>query len=62
VVPWAIAQIEQRVALKGGRTFMIPGDAKVGWNWSDSKDDPDALRKWSDPARPQRRTRKPSFP
>ena len=62
VVPWAISQIEQSVALKGGRTFMIPGDAKVGWNWSDSSSDPDALRKWSDPARPQRRTRNPSFP
>ena len=62
VVPWAIAQIEQRVALKGGRTFVIPGDAKVGWNWSDSSSDPDALRKWSDTTRPQRRTRNPSFP
>ena len=62
VVPWAIAQIEQQVALKGGRQFMIPGDAKVGWNWSDDKSDPDALHKWSDPTRPQRRTRNPSFP
>ena len=62
VVPWAIAQIEQRVALKGGRTFVIPGDAKVGWNWSDSSSDPDALCKWSDTTRSQRRTRNPSFP
>ena len=62
VVPWAIAQIEQTVTLKGGRQFMIPGEGKVGWNWSDDKSNPDALRKWSDPARPQRRTRKPSFP
>ena len=62
VVPWAIAQIEQTVALKGGRTFVIPGEGKVGWNWSDDRSDPDALRKWSDPARPQRRTRNPSFP
>ena len=62
VVPWALAQIQQEVALKGGRTFVIPGDAKCGWNWSDDRSDPDALRKWSDPARPQRRTRNPSFP
>jgi DNA polymerase I len=62
IVPWAIAQIEQTVALKGGRTFVIPGEGKVGWNWSDDRSDPDALRKWSDPARPQRRTRNPSFP
>ena len=61
VVPWALAQIEQIVTLKGGRQFVIPGDGKVGWNWSDSSSDPDALRKWSDPARPQRRTRNPSF-
>lgn len=62
VVPWALAQIQQEIALKGGRTFVIPGDAKCGWNWSDDGSDPDALRKWSDPARPQRRTRNPSFP
>lgn len=62
IVPWAIAQIEQEVSLKGGRTFVIPGDAKVGYNWSDDRSDPDALRKWSDPTRPQRRTRNPSFP
>lgn len=61
IVPWAIDQIQQTVQLKGGRTFCIPGDAKTGWNWSDARDDPDALRKWSDSNRPQRRTRKPSL-
>jgi DNA polymerase I len=59
IVPWALSQIQQTVRLKGDRPFCIPGEAKVGWNWSDSKDDPDALRKWSDPARSQRRTRNP---
>jgi DNA polymerase-1 len=62
LVPWALSQIQQEIALKGGRQFMIPGDAKVGWNWSDDKSDPDALRKWSNPKRPQQRTRHPSLP
>lgn len=47
VVPWAIDTIQRTVRLKGGRDFMIPAEAKVGWNWSDLKDDPDALRKWN---------------
>jgi DNA polymerase-1 len=59
IVPWAIKTIEQRVILKEGREFIIPGEAKVGYNWSDLRDDPDALRKFNDPNRPHRRTREP---
>lgn len=66
IIPWALSCIEQTVMLKGGRPFKIPGEAKVGWNWSDynydpkvdeSKKDPDALRKFDDEKRPYNRSR-----
>lgn len=53
IVPWALSLIQQTVRLKGGRDFMIPAEAKVGWNWSDDRNDPDALRKW--PEKEQRK-------
>jgi DNA polymerase-1 len=32
----------------GGREFVIPGEAKIGWNWAaHSADNPDGLMKWS---------------
>jgi DNA polymerase-1 len=55
IVPWALETIAQPLALRGGRTFVIPGEAKVGWNWSDSRDDPDSLRKYTDAKRPSKR-------
>lgn len=55
VVPQALRLIEQEIMLKQGRPFTIPAEAKVGWNWSDLKDDPNALRKYSDPTRPKKR-------
>jgi DNA polymerase-1 len=51
IVPWALDLVQQRIALKGGREFTIPAEAKCGWNWSDDKDDPDALRKWPETVR-----------
>ena len=57
VVPWALDCIQQTVALKGGRSFCIPGEAKVGWNWSDDRSDPDALRKYTDTTRSLKRER-----
>ena len=57
IVPWALSCIQQVIHLKGGRDFCIPGDAKTGWNWSDSRSDPDALRKYNDSSRPRYRTR-----
>jgi DNA polymerase-1 len=59
VVPRAIALVEETHRLKDGRDFKIPAEAKVGWNWSDNKDDPDSLRKFSDSSRPSVRTRQP---
>ncbi len=46
IIQKALSKIGQVVHLKGGRDFIIPAEAKVGWNWSDDKDDPDALRTW----------------
>src|SRR6266705_1994734 len=46
-VSHALSCVEQVVRLKGDRDFIIPAEAKVGWNWSDDKNDPDSLRKWT---------------
>lgn len=44
-----------------GRSYTVPGEAKVGWNWGnfdpkDPKKNPEGLMKWS-PSRPDTRTR-----
>jgi DNA polymerase-1 len=62
IVPKALALVEQTFRLKDGRDFVIPAEAKVGWNWSDFRSDqpdPDALRKFNDTDRPRLRARKP---
>jgi DNA polymerase I len=56
IIPWALEQCKRRRVLKGGREFVIPAEAKVGWNWSDDRNDPDALRKWPE-KEPRRRVR-----
>lgn len=60
IIPWALETIQQRQVLKEGREFVIPGEAKTGWNWSDNPDDPDALRKWKG-GDSRKRTRKPGL-
>ena len=47
IIPKALSFIEQTIRLKGDRDFVIPAEAKIGWNWSDDKEDPDSLRKWT---------------
>jgi DNA polymerase-1 len=47
IIPWAIKQVEQTIRLRGDRDFVIPAEAKVGFNWSDDPTDPDSLRKWT---------------
>jgi DNA polymerase I-like protein with 3'-5' exonuclease and polymerase domains len=58
-VPHALSLIQQTTLLKGNRPFTIPAEAKVGWNWSDDRSNPDSLRKWPDNrlARTTQRTR-----
>lgn len=60
VVPRALALIEQKIILKEGREFIIPAEAKVGWNWSDDPNDLDSLRKYNDRERPTSRVRRPN--
>lgn len=68
IIPWALKQLEVPMILEGGRPFLVPSDAKVGWNWGDYNDKPtdkagkprrlnlDGLRAW-DPARGDDRVR-----
>lgn len=48
IVPKMLALVEQTVELSEGRPFIIPAEAKTGWNWSDDPSDPDSLRKFKD--------------
>jgi DNA polymerase-1 len=63
IVPAMLSLCEQTVRLSGGRSFQIPAEAKVGWNWSDDKADPDSLQKWKgqDTRRRQRAPNKSRF-
>lgn len=40
IVPWAIEAIKAPLELKFGRHFVVPTEAKVGWNWGDENADP----------------------
>lgn len=47
IVPWALEQIQTHLVLERGREFVVPTEAKTGWNWGDHSDDnPDGLKKW----------------
>ena len=44
---WALEALRVPIELAGGRQFIVPTEAKVGWNWGDvDADNPDGLRKW----------------
>lgn len=52
IVPRILKLVEVPLTL-GGRTMVIPGEAKVGWNWANEEDkripnwvNPNGLRKW----------------
>ena len=55
LLPRALELLRVSIELKGGRVFSIPLEAKVGWNWADSKQDKKTgmwtnefgLRKWT---------------
>lgn len=40
IVPWAIEALRAPLQLRNGRTFVVPTEAKVGWNWGDEVTDP----------------------
>lgn len=47
IIPWALEALKAPLELIGGRKFVVPTEAKVGWNWGDKADDnPDGLIKW----------------
>lgn len=47
IIPWALDALSVSLELAGGRSFTVPTEAKVGWNWGDvSEANPDGLSKW----------------
>jgi DNA polymerase I-like protein with 3'-5' exonuclease and polymerase domains len=68
IIPWALRTLEIPIKLAGGRTLVVPSDAKIGWNWGDYNDklndkdgkprrlNLDGLKAW-DPRRGDTRTR-----
>lgn len=47
IVPWALEAARVPLTLARGREFVVPTEAKTGWNWGNHADDnPDGLKKW----------------
>jgi len=47
IVPWALEELKVPLVLARGRDFVVPTEAKTGWNWGNfSEDNPDGLKKW----------------
>lgn len=47
IIPWALDALKAPLRLARGREFVVPTEAKVGWNWGDlGPDNPDGLIKW----------------
>lgn len=64
LIPKLMAAIEQPISLPNGQSFVIPAEAKVGWNWSDfdyknPESNPDGLKKY-DGSDTRRRRNPPS--
>lgn len=43
VIPKALKHIETPLTSKSGRTMIVPGEAKIGWNWMDFDKDKNPL-------------------
>lgn len=47
IVPWALEALKAPLTLRRGRQFVVPTEAKVGYNWGDaSKENVDGSVKW----------------
>jgi DNA polymerase-1 len=47
IIPWALNELRVELELREGRKFVVPTEAKIGWNWGEfGKDNPDGLIKW----------------
>ena len=52
IIPQVLAAMRVPIELEAGRTFIVPVEVKVGWNWSkQSSDNPLGLAKWPDERR-----------
>jgi DNA polymerase-1 len=68
IIPLALECLKVPLTLKHGREFVVPVDAKVGWNWGDAivdknnniKDNEDGLMKWKGTDK-RKRQRNPSL-
>jgi DNA polymerase I-like protein with 3'-5' exonuclease and polymerase domains len=48
VLPLLLGHLQVPIRLAQDRSFLIPSEAKTGWNWSlASEDNPDGLRKYT---------------
>jgi DNA polymerase-1 len=49
VIPKVLDAMRVPLELEGGRTFVVPVDVKVGWNWANAnQENPLGLAKWPD--------------
>lgn len=47
IIPWALEALKAPLVLAKDRPFVVPTEAKSGWNWGNYSDDnPDGLAKW----------------
>lgn len=47
IIPWALENLRAPLLLKHDRKFVVPTEAKTGWNWGDvNEENPDGLKKW----------------
>lgn len=48
IIPWALKTLRIPLQLQGGREFVVPTEAKCGWNWGefDKDKNTDGLIKW----------------
>lgn len=48
IIPWAMEQLKIHLELEKGRPFVVPVDAKTGWNWGEHHEtkNADGLIKW----------------
>lgn len=48
IIPWAMEQLRIPLVLAKDRPFVVPVDAKIGWNWGEWHEtkNPDGLVKW----------------
>lgn len=38
IIPWALEALKTKLILKQGREFVVPTEAKIGWNWGERVD------------------------